>query len=129
MGGDVITYSSGLSVFHAIMVLINPKRVFIGDGYHGCHGVIDVMTKLTGVQKLDLAQLDQLSPGDLVHVETPLNPTGEARNLAYYSQKAYEKGAYLSVDATFTPPPLQDPLQHSVDIVLHSGTKYIGGQL
>lgn len=110
-----------------MMIFLNPKRIFIGDGYHGCHGVIDVMNKLTGVQKLDLADLDKLGAGDVIHVETPLNPTGEARNLAYYSAKAREKGAFLVVDATFAPPPLQDPLEFGADIVMHSGTKYVGG--
>ncbi|KAJ5690082.1 hypothetical protein N7462_004474 [Penicillium macrosclerotiorum] len=125
--GGIMTYSTGLAAFHAIMVLLNPKRVFIGDGYHGVHGNIDVMAKLTGVQKLSLDQLDQMGPGDLIHIETPVNPTGEARNLAFYSAKAHAAGAYISVDATFGPPPLQDPLQFGADIVLHSGTKYIGG--
>ncbi|KAF4806429.1 putative trans-sulfuration enzyme [Colletotrichum siamense] len=126
-GGHVVTYSSGLSAFHALMVCVNPKRVFIGQGYHGIHGVIEIMSKLTGVKKLSLKDLDQLQAGDIVHVETPLNPTGEAANLAYYSEKARAAGAYLSVDATFAPPPLQDPLQLGADVVMHSGTKYIGG--
>ncbi|KAJ5364852.1 uncharacterized protein N7496_010565 [Penicillium cataractarum] len=125
--GGIMTYSTGLAAFHAIMVLLNPKRVFIGDGYHGVHGNIDVMTKLTGVQKLSLDELDKVGPGDIIHIETPLNPTGEARNLSYYSAKAHAVGAYLTVDSTFAPPPLQDPLQFGVDVVLHSGTKYIGG--
>lgn len=122
-----MTYSTGLAAFHAIMVLLNPKRVFIGDGYHGVHGNIDVMAKLTGVRKLSLDQLDQVEQGDIIHIETPLNPTGEARDLHYYSEKARAVGAYLTVDSTFAPPPLQDPLQCGADIVLHSGTKYIGG--
>ncbi|KAI8238715.1 hypothetical protein K4K57_002829 [Colletotrichum sp. SAR 10_99] len=125
--GHVVTYSSGLSAFHALIVCVNPKRVFIGQGYHGIHGVIEIMSKLTGVKKLTLEDLDQLQAGDIVHVETPLNPTGEATNLAYYSEKAHAAGAYLSVDATFAPPPLQDPLQLGADVVMHSGTKYIGG--
>ncbi|KAF5502133.1 putative trans-sulfuration enzyme [Colletotrichum aenigma] len=126
-GGHVVTYSSGLSAFHALMVCLNPKRVFIGQGYHVVHGVIEIMSKLTGVKKLTLEDLDQLQAGDIVHVETPLNPTGEATNLTYYSEKARAAGAYLSVDATFAPPPLQDPLQLGADVVMHSGTKYIGG--
>lgn len=36
-------------------------------------------------------------------------------------------GALLSVDATFAPPPLQDPFLWGADWVLHSGTKYFGG--
>jgi len=126
-GGEVITYSTGLSSFLAMLVLINPKRIFIGDGYHGCHGVLDIVNRLTGVQKLELSDVDQAGPGDIIHVETPLNPTGEARNLAYYRSKADEKGAYLTVDSTFAPPPLQNPLDFGADIVMHSGTKYVGG--
>ena len=126
-GAGIMTYSTGLAAFHAIMVLLVPKRVFLGDGYHGVHGNIDLMTKLTGVKKFGLDHLDQLQPGDVVHIETPLNPTGEVRNLAYYSSVARKAGAYLTVDATFGPPPLQDPLKFGADIVLHSGTKYIGG--
>ncbi|CAG8274709.1 unnamed protein product [Penicillium salamii] len=126
-GGGIMTYSTGLAAFHAIMVLLVPKRIFLGDGYHGVHGNIDLMTKLTGVKKLGLDQLDQIQSGDVIHIETPVNPTGEARNLSYYSSIARRAGAYLTVDATFGPPPLQDPLQFGVDVVLHSGTKYIGG--
>ncbi|KAF5259268.1 hypothetical protein FOXYS1_10120 [Fusarium oxysporum] len=107
--GEVISYSTGLSAFLAMVILLNPKRIFIGDGYHGVHGVIDVVAKLSGVQKLTLDDLDQLGRGDILHVETPLNPTGEARNLAYYSSKARQAGAYLTVDSTFAPPPLQNP--------------------
>jgi cystathionine beta-lyase/cystathionine gamma-synthase len=33
----------------------------------------------------------------------------------------------LTVDATFGPPPLQDPFLWGADVVMHSGTKYIGG--
>lgn len=127
MGGEVITYSTGLSAFHAMMILLNPKQIFIGDGYHGCHGVLDILHRLTGIKKRDLTEVDQAGPGDIIHVETPLNPTGEARNLAYFRAKADENGAYLTVDATFAPPPLQNPLDFRADIVMHSGTKYVGG--
>jgi cystathionine beta-lyase/cystathionine gamma-synthase len=74
-----------------------------------------------------LTDIEQAGHGDVIHVETPLNPTGEARNLAYYRAKATEKGAYLTVDSTFAPPPLQNPLDFGADIVMHSGTKYVGG--
>lgn len=127
MGGEVITYSTGLSAFHAMLILLNPKRIFIGDGYHGCFGVLEIVKRLTRIQILDLTQVDQAGLGDIIHVETPLNPTGEARNLAYYREKASKKGAYLTVDSTFAPPPLQNPLDFGADIVIHSGTKYVGG--
>ncbi|CAM1506993.1 Fc.00g066340.m01.CDS01 [Cosmosporella sp. VM-42] len=126
LGGPCLTYSSGLSAFHAMLVKINPKRIAIGDGYHGCHGVIALLNKLTGLKQLPLDS-DELQPGDVIHVETPLNPTGEARNLAFYAEKARQTGAFLTVDATFGPPPLQDPFQFGVDVIMHSGTKYFGG--
>lgn len=111
-----------------MLVHLNPKRIAIGEGYHGCHGVIKLLSRLTGLQQLDLdCDASELGPGDVVHVETPLNPTGEARNLQYYADKAHKAGAWLTVDATFGPPPLQDPLQFGADIVMHSGTKYFGG--
>ncbi|KAK1541810.1 Cys/Met metabolism PLP-dependent enzyme [Colletotrichum paranaense] len=127
--GPTLTYSSGLSAFHAMLVFLNPKRVAIGGGYHGCHGVIKVLTKLNGLQQLELddVSLEKLEAGDVLHVETPLNPTGEARNLAYFREVASRKGAYLTVDATFAPPPLQDPFVLGADVVMHSGTKYFGG--
>ncbi|KAF7928441.1 uncharacterized protein EAE98_005497 [Botrytis deweyae] len=126
--GPTLTYTSGLSAFHAALVYLNPKRISIGEGYHGCHGVIDVHTKLTGLQKLPLdCPAEDLHPGDIIHVETPLNPQGTAYNLALFAEKAHSRGAFLSVDATFAPPPLQDPFLWGADIVMHSGTKYIGG--
>ncbi|KAI1172546.1 pyridoxal phosphate-dependent transferase [Nemania sp. FL0916] len=128
LGGPAVAYSSGLSAFHAMVVFLNPKRVAIGGGYHGCHGVLRVLAKLSGLQQLDLDCADSdLGPGDLIHVETPLNPTGEARDLAFYQAKAARTGAVLSVDATFAPPPLLDPFAFGVDIIMHSGTKYFGG--
>ncbi|TDZ34864.1 putative trans-sulfuration enzyme [Colletotrichum spinosum] len=129
LGGPALTYSSGLSAFHAMLVYLNPRRVAIGGGYHGCHGVIRILAKLNGLQQLGLdeASLDQLREGDVLHVETPLNPTGEARDLSYYAGRARQAGAYLTVDATFAPPPLQNPLDFGADVVMHSGTKYFGG--
>ncbi|TGJ84079.1 hypothetical protein E0Z10_g4674 [Xylaria hypoxylon] len=128
LGGPAVSYSSGLSAFHAMVVFLNPKRIAIGGGYHGCHGVIKVITKLSGMKQLDLDCADEeLGPGDLIHVETPLNPTGEARDLEFYAEKAKRTGALLSIDATFAPPPLLDPFAFGVDIIMHSGTKYFGG--
>src|SRR5271154_142600 len=37
-----LAYSSGLAAFHALLTFLNPKRIAIGAGYHGCHGVLKV---------------------------------------------------------------------------------------
>jgi cystathionine beta-lyase/cystathionine gamma-synthase len=90
--------------------------------------VIEIHQKLTGLKKLDLnCSPEELQPGDVVHVETPINPQGTASNLKAFAEKAHSRGAFLTVDATFGPPPLQDPFLWGADIVMHSGTKYIGG--
>lgn len=128
LGGPTITYASGLAAFHAMLVFLNPKRIALRGGYHGCHGVVALLSKLSGLQAVDLDCDDaELGTGDVVHVETPVNPTGEARDLARYRAKADRCGAYLTVDATFGPPPLQDPFLFGADVIMHSGTKYIGG--
>ncbi|OWO98341.1 hypothetical protein B2J93_2303 [Marssonina coronariae] len=126
--GPTLTYASGLSAFHALLVFLNPKQISIGAGYHGCHGVIGIHQKLTGLKKIALdCAAEDLQPGDIIHIETPLNPTGTAYNLKEFADKAHSRGAFLTVDATFGPPPLQDPLLWGADITMHSGTKYIGG--
>ncbi len=132
----MLTYTSGLSAFHALLVHLNPKVVAIGAGYHGCHGVLNIFKKLTHCRIVDLFDEStwqsedegwSLGKGDMIHIETPVNPTGEAYNIAHYAELAHKRGALLTVDATFGPPPLQDPFAHGADYVMHSGTKYFGG--
>ncbi|KAF2679936.1 PLP-dependent transferase [Lentithecium fluviatile CBS 122367] len=129
----VVSYSSGLSAFHALLVTAVPNVVAISGGYHGCHGVIDLHKKMHGLKTVDLHAGDAawdaagLGKGDIVHLETPLNPTGEAFSIAHYAARAHKRGALLTVDATFGPPGLQDPFLWGADVVMHSGTKYIGG--
>ena len=84
--------------------------------------------KLTGakVVGLDCAP-EELGKGDVVHIETPFNPTGEAVSIRKYAEKAHAQGAYLLVDSTFGPPGLQEPFGLGADMVMHSGTKYLGG--
>lgn len=121
-------YSSGLSAAHAALVCLNPKRVSIGNGYHGVHGVLDIMTRLNGMKQLPLnCNAEELSEGDVVWLETPVNPDGISFNIKEYAEKAHSRGAYLVIDSTFAPPGLQDPFEFGADMVMHSGTKYIGG--
>ncbi|KAE8353859.1 Cys/Met metabolism PLP-dependent enzyme-domain-containing protein [Aspergillus coremiiformis] len=126
--GEAISYSSGLSALHAALVLLNPRRIAVGNGYHGCHGVIKLFSRLTGLQKLDLnCPAERLESGDVILLETPVNPEGTAFNIEEYAKKAHSRGAYLVVDSTFAPPGLQDPFHWGADLVMHSGTKYFGG--
>ncbi|KAG8910847.1 hypothetical protein FRC01_006096, partial [Tulasnella sp. 417] len=123
----------------------NPRRVAITKGYMGVHHILDIQKRRApNLAVIDLD--DEYQEGDLAWVETPLNPTGEARNLKHYADKAsilcitpqtpqiHAVGGKLVVDATFGPPPLQDPFEFGADCVFHSaepsdgiGTKYLGG--
>ncbi|KAF7790899.1 hypothetical protein EIP86_001857 [Pleurotus ostreatoroseus] len=125
--GYALTYASGLAASYAALVHTKPKRIAISGGYHGCHMTIEVYKRSKDVE-LELISLDdEFKPGDLCWLETPLNPTGEARDIKYYADKIHAVGGTLLVDSTFAPPPLQYPFKWGADIVMHSGTKYFGG--
>ncbi|KAI5787673.1 pyridoxal phosphate-dependent transferase [Peziza echinospora] len=124
----VVTYSSGQSAFHAALVHFNPRAISYGTCYHGCKAMSQLFSSLTGMKLLPLdCPAEDLQPGDIIHLETPINPTGTTLSIEHYAQKAHSRGAFLIVDSTFAPPPLQNPFQHGADIVMHSSTKYIGG--
>lgn len=94
---------------------------------HGCHGILELLKRNYNLKIVGLDQLDQLAKGDLIHIETPENPFSRVHNIAYYVSKAKEIGAFTLVDATFAPPPLSNPFDFNVDMVMHSVTKYFGG--
>jgi cystathionine gamma-synthase len=135
LSGRALAYASGLAAFHALLVRLRPRVLAIGAGYHGCRGVAGVMARLYGLRTVALdgdgseAAWDAagLGAGDLVHVETPRNPTGECADLAALAARARARGALVSVDATFAPPPLLEPWALGADVVMHSATKFLGG--
>lgn len=117
-----------MAALHALYSYLRPTRVAIGAGYHGSHTVLSLHRRLAGTHTLPLdCPASALEQGDIIHLETPLNPTGEAFDIASFAAKAHARGAYLLVDSTFAPPGLQDPFEFGADVVWHSGTKYIGG--
>ena len=63
----------------------------------------------------------------LVHTEVIANPTTRVCDVAAIAEIAHDGGALLSVDSTFTPPPLYRPLADGADLVVHSLTKVING--
>ncbi|CCH43805.1 Cystathionine gamma-lyase [Wickerhamomyces ciferrii] len=129
LGGHSVVYSSGLGAFNGLITHFNPNQVAFGQCYHGVHAILDIQTRNRGLKQLSLNEedLEKLQPGDLIHIETPVNPFGTSYDLKYFAEKAHSKGALLSVDATFAPPPLQDPFKFGADIIMHSATKYFGG--
>ncbi|BGP21819.1 cystathionine gamma-synthase [Rhodotorula toruloides] len=130
IGQPTVVYPSGISAFFAVLLLVRPDVIAITDGYHGCHASLEVYRRLRGEDQVTVVKLDESYPSGkklLCWVETPLNPTGESRSIAAYVQRARAVGGTVGVDATFAPPPLQDPFKWGADIVMHSGTKYFAG--
>jgi O-acetylhomoserine (thiol)-lyase len=64
----------------------------------------------------------------LVFAETVGNPGLNVLDTPAIAQAAHEAGLPLMIDATFTTPALGRPLEHGADIIMHSATKYLGGQ-
>lgn len=62
-----------------------------------------------------------------LYVETIGNPQGTIADLEGLAHAAHEAGVPLMVDNTFASPYLCRPIEFGADIVLHSGTKFIGG--
>lgn len=89
-------------------------------------GRLDVGFVPTG----DLQALrDALRPGTtrLVWVETPANPLCEITDLGAAAELAHAAGACIAADSTLATPVLTRPLEHGVDLVMHSATKQLNG--
>jgi len=63
----------------------------------------------------------------LVYLETPTNPTLAMTDLAGIAALARDRGILTCMDNTFATPINQRPLEHGIDVVVHSATKYLGG--
>jgi cystathionine gamma-synthase len=63
----------------------------------------------------------------LIHAETPCNPILRLTDLAALATIAREAGVLLSVDSTLATPVITRPLDHGVDLVIHSLTKFMNG--
>ena len=104
----------------------------ISGGYHGTHLVISQLQRISGGERCTPVPLptpdevgQSLGAGDVLWLETPLNPTCAVADIGAYCEAAQAVGARVVVDGTFAPPPLQRPLECGADIVMHSTTKWV----
>jgi len=126
--GHAITFASGIAAGFAGLMFYEPKCIAITEGYHGFYKTLDIYRNLRGAENVKVIGInDEFPEGTLCWVETPLNPSGESRNIQYYADKVHAVGGKLVIDSTFDPPPLQYPFKWGADMVMHSGTKYFGG--
>lgn len=63
----------------------------------------------------------------LLYMEIPVNPTLRVPDPRPVVRLAREHGLPVVVDATFATPVNYRPIEHGVDVVVHSATKYLGG--
>ena len=62
-----------------------------------------------------------------IFIETPTNPMMNVVDIRKVSKIAKAQDILLIVDNTFMSPYFQKPLELGADIVIHSGTKFLGG--
>lgn len=63
----------------------------------------------------------------LVYIETPSNPTLKITDIRTVAGICKKHGIVSMIDNTFASPINQNPITLGIDIVTHSGTKYLGG--
>lgn len=63
----------------------------------------------------------------IIYIETPSNPTLKITDIRAVADIAKKHGLITIIDNTFASPVNQNPIDLGIDIVTHSGTKYIGG--
>lgn len=62
-----------------------------------------------------------------IYFESPSSQRFELLDLEKIAEIAQEHNAYTIMDATWASPIFQKPLAHSIDVVIHSLSKYVGG--
>jgi len=63
----------------------------------------------------------------LIFAESPTNPYLRVMDLANLVELARKRGILTAIDSTFATPVNLRPLEHGLDLVIHSATKYLGG--
>ncbi len=63
----------------------------------------------------------------VMFLESPVNPTTRVLDLAPLRALSAEHGLALVIDSTFASPVNFRPIEEGVDVVIHSGTKYLNG--
>ena len=63
----------------------------------------------------------------LLYLESPTNPTLRVVDLKKVAELAKQHKLLSLIDSTFGTPINQHPAEYGIDLILHSGTKYLGG--
>jgi len=135
-GVDAMAFSSGMAAITALMELISPGDHIIAsdDLYGGSHRLFFNISKKNGldfslIDTSDISQIEsRIRPETrAVFIETPTNPMMHVTDIAEAARLAKRHNLLLIVDNTFLTPYYLRPIELGADIVVHSGTKYLGG--
>lgn len=134
-GIDALAFSSGMAAISALMETFKPGDHLIVDEdlYGGCVRLIHNICKKNGMifTSIDCSK-ESIEPyitkqTKAVFIETPTNPMMNVVDIQALAKITHAHGLQLIVDNTFLSPYFQNPLELGADIVVHSGTKYLGG--
>ena len=100
-------------------------------------GTYNLFANTLKEQGLDVTFVDPSDPKNfesaikpntkVLYAETLGNPNSDVLDLDAISEIAHAHGIPFIVDNTFATPYLLRPIEHGVDVVVHSATKFIGG--
>lgn len=133
---DGLLFSSGMAAISTVMFAFlgtGDHAVLQRDIYGGTHHFVTADFERFGIeytfvsnQTEDFEKAVQKNT-KLILIETPSNPLLMVTDIRAVSQIAKSANALSVIDNTFATPINQNPLDLGIDIVVHSGTKYLGG--
>lgn len=134
-GTDALAFTSGMAAISTLMELFSPGDHIVTDAdlYGGSIRLFQNISAKNGIcfTETDCSAEDVekhlTKHTKAIFIETPTNPMMHVVDIQKISAITKKRGILLIVDNTFLSPYLQNPLELGADIVVHSGTKYLGG--
>ena len=129
-------FASGLAAIDAVIRLFQPgdKILATEDLYGGTFRLFEKLFRPYGIETVYVNTADTAAVAaafdartKAVFLEVPSNPLLNVADIRAIAEIAKKHGALTVVDNTFMTPFWQRPLELGADIVVYSGTKYIGG--
>ena len=134
-GVDAFALSTGMAAITLLFELFKPGDHIIteSDLYGGSIRLFDNVSVKNGLifTHLDCSSDDVEAAvrknTRAIYLETPTNPMMNVSDISKIASIARKHDLILIVDNTFLTPYFQNPLQLGADVVIHSGTKFLGG--
>lgn len=129
-------FSSGMAAISTVLSLFMPgQHIIVSDDlYGGTYRLFEEIYKRYGIEftYADTSRIREVerslkSATAAIFIETPSNPMMKVTDIAMTVVLAKSRKILTIVDNTFLTPYFQRPLELGADIVIHSGTKYLGG--